>query len=197
MIYLPLKTRGIMGNYRKNSDYSSSPGNNFEPLISERKIPDSWVWTKNTWQAKFLRPQVFPTAKTPRTIVKEPQHSHSRFVFHRIFKIIRGIVDNLFGEWHFLTCTHFIGHLSTGSTVDDANFRVSRCINARVSLSEGHLYPFAVINLEGVNITTGHICYWSWVLRYKRVFVIVKICCLQKKPLKALINQEYSNRRFV
>ena len=38
------------------------------------------------------------------------------------------------------------------STVDGANYRVSRCINPRVSLSEGHLYPFAVIYLEVVNI---------------------------------------------
>lgn len=34
------------------------------------------------------------------------------------------------------------------SIIDSAHHRLSRCINRRVSLSEGHLSPFAVIYLE-------------------------------------------------
>ena len=41
--------------------------------------------------------------------------------------------------------------LDSTVTVDGANYRVRRCINPRVFLSGGHLYPFAVIYLE-VNI---------------------------------------------
>lgn len=51
----------------------------------ERKITDSCTGTKTYWQGNFVRPRVFPSAKTPRTIAKGPRLRYSRFIFHRIF----------------------------------------------------------------------------------------------------------------
>lgn len=79
-------------------------------------ISSPWFWKKNytvapeqrsSWQGNFVRPRVFPSAKTPRTIAKGPPLRYSRFIFHRIFKITRTIIDNSFGECQLQNSTRF------------------------------------------------------------------------------------------